>query len=226
MHIRSLLPPRYIEAWKWEKIAKWDFIQLLITRCIPAKWPSPMPLHKMPTTTSPCTQHNFDAYRTQRSALFCNNPPVIEGFDQWYWTVFKLQFLPACEAIPASPSARHHIGRCYEVEGLMTYCESMAVPASLTIPFTFVLSHQAIASSLDDSYVDTDWYLLVWKCSHFWIEGNRWIHCGSLEPLPPHLLTGLVGTILCHVVRVRMGRWLCQNYVSVGNSDNALCFSP
>jgi hypothetical protein len=47
-------------------------------------------------------------------------------------------------------------GRCYEEEGLTTQCESVAVPASLTIPFTFVLSHQATASLLDYSYVDTD----------------------------------------------------------------------
>jgi hypothetical protein len=52
-------------------------------------------------------------------------------------------------------------GRCHEVEGLTTNCESVAVSASLTFPFTFVLSHRAIASLLDYSYVDTHWYLLV-----------------------------------------------------------------
>jgi hypothetical protein len=40
-------------------------------------------------------------------------------------------------------------GRCHEVEGLRAYRESVAVPASLTIPFTFVSSHRATASSLD-----------------------------------------------------------------------------
>jgi hypothetical protein len=48
---------------------------------------------KIPTMTSPSTKHYLYAYGTQRCALFCNNPPVIEGFDEQYMDCFRIATL-------------------------------------------------------------------------------------------------------------------------------------
>ncbi len=59
---------------------------------------------------SPCPQDYCAAEKTQQCALFCNNPPVVEGFDLQYVDCFFFLNCNYCPRVrPFQPLHPHDI---------------------------------------------------------------------------------------------------------------------